>query len=167
MFTRIVLLLVAMVGFAACSRIDITAERNPNGSIDVTVTVSETEVNLMLSEALAESENTEVRNAIIDLQPGQITISGDVLEDNGSGNFVSATFTARLSVVNERLSAEITNADFAGWSANSAVLADINREIEQALQGRAMRDNPNVTLTALVITDNDLSFTLNAKQTNN
>ena len=41
-------------------------------------------------------------------------------------------------------------------------LVEINRQIQQTLQGRALRDNPNVTLLSVDISDNALEFVLNA-----
>lgn len=164
MFTRIALLLLVSIGLVACNRDNFSAERNPAGGVDITVTATESEINTSLSTALAQSPNAAIRNASIDLQANQLVISGEVERQNGSGEYVDATFTVQFSIVDGRLSAEITDANVAGWSGTDARLADINQQIESALQGRAQRDNPNVKLTALVITDTNLTFTLNAQR---
>ena len=167
MITRIVVLVLLAMGLVACNRDNFSAQRNPDGGIDITVTVTEAEINTALSTALTQSGNSAVRNPSIDLQAGQIVISGEVERQNNAGEYVDANFTVHVAVVDGQLSADVTYANVEGWSADDARLDEINQRIEQALQGRAVRDNPNVNLTAITISDNDLTFTLNAKKTEN
>ncbi len=166
MFKRITLLLLLAMGLVACNQDNFSAKGNPNGGIDITVTATECDINTALSNALTQSGNSALRNPVIDLQPNQIAITGEVERQNKSGEYVDAEITVSVSVADGRLSAQVTHANVEGWAANDARLLEINQRIESALQGRALRDNPNVTLTAISVTDANLTFTLNAKKAN-
>jgi len=166
MFLRITFLVVLAVSLVACNRDNFSAQRNADGGLDITVTATEAEVNTMLANALAQGQGN-VRNATIDLQAGQIVISGEVEQTEGSGNYTPATITVGISVVNNQLSAQVTSVNVAGWSADDARITQINQRIETALQGRAQRDNPNVTLTSITITDTNLTFELTAQRAEN
>jgi len=164
MFKRIALLLLLSMGLVACNQDNFSAKGNPNGGIDITVTATEAEINTSLNGALTQSGNSALRNPVIDLQPNQIAISGEVERQNNSGEYVDADITVSVSVVDGRLSAQVIHVNVEGWAADDARITEINQRIEEALQGRAVRDNPNVTLTAISITDDNLTFTLNAKK---
>ena len=162
MFQRLLLLTIAIFSLAACNRDNVSLQRNPQGGVDITVNASESDVNTVISNALAKTANPLVRNPSIDLQNGQIVISGEHDKRDGSGQRVSGTITLVLSVENGALKAQVTAVNIEGYTADDQRIAEINQRIEQALQGRALRDNPNVNLTAISVTDNDLTFTLNA-----
>jgi len=166
MFLRITILMVLALSLVACNRDNFSAQRNPDGGVDITVTATEAEVNTMLSNALARGEGN-VRNATIDLQSGQIVITGEVQQQDGSGNFVPATLNVGVTVVEGRLAAQVNSINVSGWSADDARLTQINQRIEDALQGRAQRDNPNVNFTSITITDTNLTFELTAQRSNN
>lgn len=163
MFARICFLTLLAVSLVACNRDNFSVQGNSEGGVDITITSTESEVNTLLSNALAQG-NGKVRNASVDLQNGQIVVSGEVERQNGSGEFVPATFTISLSVVNGGLSGQVTQSNVAGWSADDSRITEINQRIEQALQGRALRDNPNINLLSVTITDTDLTFILNAQK---
>ena len=164
MIKRITLLVLLAMGLVACNRDSLNVQGNPNGGIDITVTATESEVNTTLSQALTQSGSAAFRNPSIDLQAGQIAITGEVERQNNSGDYVNANILVSVSVVDGLLDANVTSANVEGWAADDARLVEINQRVEQALQGRALRDNPNVSLTAITITDNNLTFTLNAKK---
>ncbi len=163
MVIRICFLTLLALSIVACNRDNFNAQRNPEGGVDIAITSTEAEVNTLLSNALAQG-NGKVRNASIDLQNGQIFVSGDVERQNGSGEFVPATFTVSLSVVNGGLSGQVIQANVTGWSADDSRITEINQHIEQALQGRALRDNPNINLLSVTVTDSNLTFVLNAQK---
>lgn len=163
MALRISLFLIIMIALVACNRDNFSAERNPDGGVDITVIATESEVNTMLTNALAQG-NGAVRNASIDLQPAQLLVTGEVEQQDGSGNFVPATFTVTVTVVDGQLSAQVINLNVAGWSATDDRVAQINQRIQNALQGRGQRDNPNVNFTNITITDTTLTFELNAQR---
>jgi len=164
MFQRIVLLILLTMGLVACNRDNLSVQGNPNGGIDIKVTATESEVNTSLSNVLAQSGSSALRNPSIDLQDGQIAISGEVERQNNSGEYVNADIVVIVTVVDGLLSAQVTYANVEGWAADDARITAINQRIEEALQGRAVRDNPNLTLTAVTVTDNNLTFTLNAQK---
>ena len=164
MFKQIALLLLLMMGLVACNQGNFSAKGNPDGGIDITITATESEINTMLTNALTQSSGAAFRNPSIDLQPGQIAISGEVERQNNSGEYINADIVVSVGVADGVLSAQVTYVNVEGWAADDARITEINQQIEQALQGRAVRDNPNVKLTAITITDDSLKFTLNAKK---
>jgi hypothetical protein len=165
MTLRFGLFLLIALTLVACNRENFSAERNPDGGVDIRVTSTEAEVNTLLQNALANGEG-KIRNAAIDLQAGQLVISGDVERENGTGEFVPASFTIALSVLDGGLSGQVLQANVADWAANDSRIMIINQNIEQALQGRALRDNPNINLLSITLTDTDLTFVLNAQKAN-
>ena len=164
MFTRIMLFLLVAVGLVGCNRDNFSAQRNQQGGVDITVTASESEVNTLIQNALAQSANPLVRNPSVDLQDGQIVISGEHDKRDGSGQRVSGTITAVPSIVNGRLAIQVTSVNIEGWDANDARIQEINQKIEEALQGRAVRDNPNVNLTRVTVTNDSLTFTISTSR---
>ncbi len=125
MVLRISLFLMVMFALVACNRDNFSAERNPAGGVDITVIATEAEINVMLANALAQGSGA-VRNASIDLQPAQMLVTGEVEQQDGSGNFVPATFTITVTVVDGQLSAQIINLNVAGWSATDDRVSQIN-----------------------------------------
>ena len=77
MKTQMLLLsLLCLVGLAACNRGEVTdIQRDPAGGVDVTAQLSETDINDAIADALAV-DNPLLRDPNVDLQAGQIVVSG-------------------------------------------------------------------------------------------
>lgn len=167
MFTRMMLLFLVAVGLVACNRDSFGAQRNQEGGLDITVSATEAEVNTLIQTALTQSANPLVRNPSVDLQDGQIVISGEHDKRDGSGQRVNGTITVVPSVLDGRLAVQVTSVNIEGWDASDARVQEINQKIEQALQGRAVQDNPNVDLTRVMVSNDNLTFTISTRPAQN
>ena len=117
MFQRMVVLFVLIITLAACNQNAISIQRGQEGGLDITVRASETEVNTLITNALANTANPLVRNPSVDLQNGQLVISGEHDRRDGSGR-ISGDFTLVLSVVDGALDARVTAVNIEDWTAN-------------------------------------------------
>lgn len=164
------LLLVLPLLLAACDRGSVDVERGANGGLDVTVSMTESEVNAALSDALEraveQGRADRVENLSINLQAGALVINGDFAGDNGAS--VSGSITVAVSVGADSVDVEITAANVEGWAADDERLQTITQRIEDALNNRAFRDNArgSARLTAITITDDALTFTINVQRNN-
>lgn len=160
-FMLLSLLIVVLV---ACNRGNVSdVQRDPNGGVDATVTLTEQEVNDAVVEALSKQGNPLLRNPKIDLQPGQLVINGEHERRDGKGT-VSGSVTVTITVQNGSLLPQITKADVEGWDANDSRIAEFNQKLTDAFNRRANRDNKQITFTAITITDTNLTFTVNVKR---
>jgi hypothetical protein len=161
--------LALLMVLAACNMGNVGVERNESGGIDISVTLTESEVNTLISEAISQAQANgqavRAQNVSVDLQNGQIVINGEYEQQNGTGNFVPGSITLAVTTVDGRANVTVTSADIAGIEANDARLTAITDRINEALNSRASRDNgPNVTLTNISITDNDMTMTISIQQ---
>jgi hypothetical protein len=156
MIQRFFLFLILVFGLAACNR-DVNVEVNGDGTATVSVSVTEAEVNTVVQTALGNRGNPLLRNPVVDLQNGQIVISGEHERRDGNGT-VSGTVTLRATVVNSALQLEVTDVDIEGWDANDERIQQFNDRLEELLGGRARQNNGNATLQSVSITDDSLTI---------
>jgi hypothetical protein len=160
---------LAALAVSACSFGNVGVQSNPAGGIDISITLAESEVNTLLSEAIdaaAESGRAvRIQNPTIDLQAGRIVISGDYEQPSGSGNFVSGSITLSVTTSDGRVTVTVTEANVNGFQANDERLTQITERINEALNSRASRDNgANISVTSVTITDNDMTMVINVRQ---
>lgn len=161
---RVLVFSVLILGLVACNRGNVSdVQRDPNGGVDATVSLTEQEVNDTVAEALARQGNPLLRNPKIDLQPGQLVINGERDRVNGQGT-VSGSITVTITVQNGTILPQITKADIEGWDATDARVAEFNQRLAEAFNRRANSDNKQITFTAVTITDTNLTFTVNIKR---
>ena len=161
---RVLMLCMLLFGLAACNRVNVSdVQRDPNGGVDATVSLTEQEVNDTVAEALARTGNPLLRNPKIDLQPGQLVINGERERVDGTGT-VNGSLTVTITLQNGALLPQITKAEFEGWDANDSRIAEFNQRLTEAFNRRANRDNKQITFTAITITDTNLTFTVNIKK---
>ncbi len=161
-----VLLLMVL---AACNMGNVGVQRNENGGVDITVTLTESEVNTLITEAVTRAEENgraiRVQNPSVDLQSGQIVLSGEYEQENGTGNFVTGTITLSVTTADGHATVAVVSADINGVQANDERLTAITDRINEALNSRASRDNgTNITLMAITITDSDMTMTINVQR---
>ena len=153
-----------VLGLAACNRGNVSdVQRDPNGGVDATVSLTEQEVNDTVVEALSKQGNPLLRNPKIDLQPGQLVINGEHERRDGKGT-VSGSVTVTITVQNGSLVAQVTKADIEGYDASDSRITEFNQKLADAFNRRANRDNKQITFTAITITDTNLTFTINLKR---
>jgi hypothetical protein len=161
---RILLFCVLVLGLAACNRGTVSdVQRDPNGGVDATVTLTEQEVNDAVVEALSKQGNPLLRNPKIDLQPGQLVINGEHDRRDGKGT-ISGSVTVTITVQDGSLLAQVTKADIEGWDANDPRIAEFNQRLADAFNRRANRDNKQLTFKSIEISDTNLTFTINVKR---
>jgi hypothetical protein len=164
MKTRMLLLaLFAIVGLAACNRGTVTdVQRDGEGGVDVTVQLSETEINDAIADALA-IENPLLRDPKVDLQAGQIYVTGTHNQRDGTGT-VSGSLTFTLSVQNGAVLATVTQADIEDISLSDERIADINARIAERVTRRANRENRQITVKSVTVTDTAVEVVFNARR---
>lgn len=157
----ILVLLLPML-LTACNRAEVTdVQRNPAGGVDVSLTLSEAEVNSALTEALNISANPLLRDPQVDFQPGKIVINGSHGKRDGSG-VVSGSVTVEITIVDGKLKANIISATIEGYDVSDGRVARFNEELANIFAKRAERDHNNVKFTAFTITETEVQMTITA-----
>ncbi len=159
----ITLLLIVLTG---CNRDNIGVQRNSAGGIDVTIRLNEAEANTIIQNALNQSPNPLLRNLSVDLQNGQIFISGEHDRRDGQGR-VSGNMTIQLNVLNGVVNTQVLALNIEGFNANNETLSQLNSQLQQAFQNRALRDNPAVSIQSVSTTDNAIEIVLRLQGQNN
>ena len=159
------LLVIGSLLLVACGagRVEIVRERGSE-VFNVTVELNEDDVAQLVEEALAASGNPLLRNPVVDLQDGQIEVTGEHERRDGSG-VVDGRIVLTPSVQNDTLMLEATEISIEGVDLSDERIAQFNENLAERISGRADRA-PNVTLTAVSVTDNLLTLTLDATRSN-
>lgn len=167
MLHRTILLIALIFTLVGCNR-SLDIQPNGDGTATVTVGLNESEINTVITTALNNAENPLLRDPNVDLQVGQIVVSGEHDRQNGSGR-VSGSFTLQVSVTNGVIQAQITNVDVEGWDASDERIQEFNDRIASALNGLALRNNPNATLDSITISDDmlEIAITVQTQRNNN
>ena len=158
MFQRLAFLLILVLSLSACNR-DVSVSPNGDGTATVTVSVTESEINTIISNALNNAGNPLLRNPEVDLQNGQIVVSGEHDRRDGSGT-VSGTITLNATVSNGQLVVTVTSVDIEGWDASDERIAEFNENLAERLGGRARQDNAGATLESVTITNDAFQISI-------
>lgn len=160
----IIVLLLTTLTLTACRRGEIVdIERNPEGGVTVTARLTEADVNAAVNEALAQLENPLLRNPQIDLQNSVIVVSGEHVRRDGSGT-VSGSFHVTLTVQNGTLLAQVSNLNIEGLDVSDERLATFNQHLANGFTARANRENRQITIDAVTITDDAIEITMTARR---
>jgi len=160
MKTILSLCLAAFVLVGCQGRLTIDLDRQADGSTNVTVGISEQDVNSTIRTALSNSQDPFIVNPVVDLQSGRIVITGQIIDRNGQQVPGSLEFTARAA--SGELIVEVIEADYAGYDASDVRIAEINQQIAASLGQRARQGRQSdATLTDVSITNDALSITVN------
>jgi hypothetical protein len=157
----IVIGIIAALALVGCGD-RLRIEGDGAGGVNISVSLTEAEVNQLIQEALAQGDRA-LRDVNADLQPGQIVISG--VYDQADGTSVSGTITLAASVSDGLLDIQVRNVNIAGWNANDSQLNEWNSRIEQGLNEAASRDD-NFTIVSIAITDSTLTINTNINENN-
>jgi hypothetical protein len=161
MILTMMFLLPLLLG--ACNRAQV--ERNPEGGVTVTVTLSEADVNLAIEQALAAGTDPLLRNPSVELANGVIIASGEHDRRDGGGR-VSGSLTIRVSVVNGTLAAEITEADIEGFDLSDERIAAFNERLADGLARRSDQENRLLTFESVTISDGQMEIVFTARRQN-
>lgn len=159
---RLIVLVLIVLALAACRRGAIGVQLNGDGTATVTVTVSEADVNAAIADAL-NVDNPLLRDPSVDLQPGQIVISGEHDRRDGGGR-ISGSLTMTLTVQDGALLAQIVAADIEGIDMSDARIAEFNQRMAERMTTRAGRDNSIVTMQSVTITDSEVQIVFEARR---
>lgn len=160
---RFAILLCLSLLLAACGgRGDVQVERNPEGGATVTVTLTQEDLNLSISEAISDGDNTLLLNPQIVLSENLITVTGDYFTPSGEQR--SGTMTVVLGAADGLLTAEVTSVEIEGFDANAERLARINERLASALLRRANRENRVVTVESVSVTAARVEVVLNVQR---
>jgi regulator of protease activity HflC (stomatin/prohibitin superfamily) len=163
--TRVLILALCMaVGLVGCDRANVAdVERNPNGGVDISVSVNEQEVNEMVQRALDQQGNPLLRNPQVDLQAGQMVISGEH-DSRELNRMVSGSLTVTATSTNNALQVQVTQVSIEGFDLSDERIAEFNQRLSTNLTDRLNRDHDNFSVTAVSITADALSFTINVRR---
>lgn len=155
---RLALLLLFPLLLTACNRENANVQRNDEGGVDVSVSLTESEVNDMVTNALSQMANPLLRDPQVDLQAGQIVINGQHDRRDGGGR-VEGRVVLAVTVVDGTISTEASEVVIEGFEATDARLAEFNEHFLADFNRRASRAD-RVTVESVTITDSaiDVKF---------
>ncbi len=140
------LVLALALAVAACNRVEI--ERNPEGGATVTLTLTQSDLNTIISEALAAAPNPLLRNPQVTLQEGSVLVSGTHERRDGGGT-VSGSFVVTFSIQDGALVAQVSSLNIEGYAVADSELADLNARLAGGMSRRA---DDGVRFTSVTVT---------------
>jgi hypothetical protein len=155
---------ILMIGLlaAACG---INVNRNQDGSLDVSITLSEQQVNDILTKSVFtvndSGQSFRLRNAKVDLQPGGMVVSGNVQNTNGGGT-APGTVTFSVSAEGGKLNVKVTNVNAQGWTADDQRIAALNEQIAGAL-GKSANQSGDFSFQSVTITDTNMTMVIRTR----
>lgn len=163
-FKMLILGLLCVVGLAACNRGEVTdVQRDPAGGVDVTAQLTETDISDAIADALA-IQNPLLRDPKVDLQPGQIVITGSHDKRDGSGR-VDGSMTVTLSVQDGAILPQVTAIDIEGIKPSDEQVTTINQRIAERVTRRADKEGRQITVKSVSVTDTLVEVVFNVKRT--
>ncbi|MCU0512537.1 MAG: hypothetical protein MUE40_08185 [Anaerolineae bacterium] len=164
---RLISVLLLCVLLAGCQFGDVSIQPQGDGTAAVTLTLTEAEVNALVQAALAATPNALLRDPVVDVQPGQMVISGSHLRraggGGGGGTSIAGSLTVTLTVADGRPVAQITAASIEGIALSDPRIAALNERLTQALGARFARDHANARLTAITLAGDALTVVLTVR----
>ncbi|MEO8610290.1 MAG: LmeA family phospholipid-binding protein [Chloroflexota bacterium] len=159
----LILALLCIVGLAACNRGEVTdVQRDPSGGLDITAQLTETDISAAIADALA-IQNPLLRDPKVDLQPGQIVITGTHDKRDGTGT-VSGTMTVTLSVDNGAILPQVTQIDIEGIKPSDEQVTNMNQRIAERVTQRADKQGRQITVKSVDVTDTAVVVIFNLKK---
>ena len=147
-----VLVIVFMFLLSACNA---NIERNQDGSLTVESTISQQELQDVVSAAIADPL---MKNITVSLQSGYVSISGERQRLNDASKSDILTFRLDLSVNNGQLTSSISNAQLDGKPLEQNRVDNWNQTIANRLSNLGQR-NQNSTLQSISITTESVTMT--------
>ncbi len=147
-------LLVLALLTSAC-KADIS--RNDNGSFTVETTISQQELQEVISASIADPL---VTNVTASLQSGYVLVTGDRQRLNDASKTDTLSFRLDLSVSNGQLAASVTDAQIDGVPIDQDRVDNWNQTIANRISNFGGR-NENATLQSVDVTPEQVSMTWN------
>ena len=150
----LVLLIVVLFAISAC-RANIS--RNADGSTTVETTISQQELQDVVSASIADPL---VKNVTVALQSGYVLVSGERQRLNDASKTDMLTFRLDLSVNNGQLTSSISNAQLDRKPLEQNRVDNWNQTIANRISKLGQK-NPNSTLQSITVTANMVTMTWN------
>jgi hypothetical protein len=152
---RISVLLIALVFLVTACKANIS--RNQDGSLDVETTISQQELQEVISASIADPL---IKELTVSLQSGYVLVSGTRERLNDPSKTDTLNFRLDLGVSNGQLTSSISDAQLDGVSIEQDRVDHWNETIANriAILGKK---NPNSTLKSVVITPDVVTMTWN------
>lgn len=159
-YFRLILLILTGAVLVGCGGANV--EINPEGGVEVTITLTEEELNFAIGEALSDGDNTLLLNPQLTLGDGMITVTGEYFFVTGEKHI--GTMMIHLGAENGALTAEITSVEIEGFDADEGRLANLNQRLASALTRYANRDGGPVSVQAVNVSDAGVQVTLTVQR---
>lgn len=158
------LLLIGSLFLVACGagRVEIVRERGSN-VFNITVELNENDITQLVEDALQAGSNPLMRDPVVDLQNGQIEVTGMHDRRDGSGQ-VNGRILLIPSVEDGILMLEAAEIDIEGVAVSDERIEQFNENLAQRISGRADQRTHNITLTGITVSDELLVMTLEAER---
>lgn len=166
-YVKISLLLVlGSLLLAACGagRVSVVRERGSD-VFNITVELNEDDVAQLVADALAASANPLLRDPVVDLQNGQIEVTG-THERRDDGGEVNGRIILIPSVQDDHLVLTATEINIEGVDVSDERIAQFNENLAERISRWAEQRQRNFTLTGVTVSDNLLVLTLDATRNN-
>ena len=151
------LVVVMLLGsVVACS---FSAERNEDGSWNITGTVNENDIAEWLAEAVANRMN--LHSATVDLKDGYVLAEGQVT-DLMQTNTYDITLRVDAMIHDGYLLIQVSNVMIDGQPADADLVVDWNQQLAEGAARRA-EQHPDRTVLSVTITEDDITMTWRAE----
>lgn len=150
----LIVLIVLTLSLTACNA---NIERNEDGSLTVETTISQTELQEIISTSIADPL---VQDITVTLNSGYITVNGTRQRLNDSSQTDMMSFRLDLGVNNGELTASVSNAQIDGHAIDEARVNNWNQKITNRLSNFGGRSE-NAKLQSVSITTNNVTMVWN------
>jgi len=153
---RISVLLIALVFLISSCKANVS--RNQDGSFNVETTISQQELQDVISAAIADPL---IKDLTVSLQSGYVSVSGTRERLNDPSKTDTLSFRLDLGVSNGQLTSSISDAQLDGVLIEQSRVDHWNETIANRI-AKIGQKNPNSTLQSVVITPSAVTMTWTA-----
>lgn len=146
-----VVLILLTISLTACNA---NIERNDDGTLTVETTISQTELQEIISSSIADPL---VQDITVTLNSGYITVNGTRQRLNDSSQTDTLSFRLDLGMSNGELTASISNAQIDNQAIDEARISNWNQTIANRLSNFGGRSE-NAKLQSVSITANNVTM---------
>lgn len=154
-----VLLSVGAVGCRGRGEVK-SVTRNDDGSLEIVVAYSEEDFNDMIAAALEMGGNPLLRDPEVDLQNGQVLITGSHDSRVDPNTRVAGSMTATVTVQNGVLFFQVVAADLDGVGVEDARIQAFNQRMVDSMMRRASAEGRVSEVLAVSISDAEAEITI-------
>ena len=158
---KVFLFVLFITTLGACRQGTVQIERDGNGAL-ITVNLTESEMNALAAEALAES-NPLLRNPEVDLQPDLIVVHGEHERRDGNGT-VSGSIDLTVTVQDGSLLIQAQSINIEGVDISDERIQRFNERMQERMLRRLERGRGVMEAQSVTITEADLTATFRAER---